>query len=78
MNSSLPIILSDVGGCFEIIDNNGYLVKNKVNQIKNAILSCIKDIDYLGRKSKDLFDEKFNLELAKNEYLDYYKEVLNH
>lgn len=76
MNSSLPIILSDVGGCFELIDNNGYLVKNEENDIKNAILSCIEDIDYLGRKSKNLFDEKFNLDLAKNEYLNYYKEVL--
>lgn len=75
MNSSLPIILSDVGGCFELIDNNGYIVKNEVNEIRNAILSCIKDIDFLGQKSKDLFDKKFNLELTKNQYLDYYKEI---
>lgn len=76
MNAGLPIILSNVGGCSELVNNNGYLVENDVNEIKDAILDCIKNIDFLGKKSKDLFNQKFNLELSKNEYLDYYKKVL--
>ena len=37
MSSELPIILSDVGGCFELIDENGILVKNNVNEMTQII-----------------------------------------
>ena len=39
MSSGLPIILSDVGGCFELINENGILVKNNVDEIKKAIIN---------------------------------------
>lgn len=75
MSSGLPIILSDVGGCFELVDKNGILVKNNINDIQKAISTCILNINKFGNNSKNLFDKKFNLELSKNEYLNYYKEI---
>ena len=76
MDASLPIILSNVGGCFELIEKNGILVENNVDMIKKAIEISIVNKDSFSKQSKLLFDKKFNLESSKREYLDYYKKVL--
>jgi glycosyltransferase involved in cell wall biosynthesis len=76
MSVGLPLILSDVGGCFELIDNNGVLVKNNIEVITKAIQTCILNINEFGNNSLILFNQKFNLELSKKEYLNYYQEVL--
>lgn len=76
MSLGLPIILSDVGGCSELIEENGVLVKNDVNEIKKAIETCILNRDKFAIQSKNLFNKNFNLEMSKKMYLDYYKEVL--
>ena len=77
MSSELPIILSDVGGCFELIDENGILVKNNINEIKNAIINTISNNNKFSEKSLKLFNNSYNLELNKNVYINYYKDVLN-
>ncbi|KAB7884546.1 glycosyltransferase [Poseidonibacter ostreae] len=77
MSSELPIILSDVGGCFELIDENGILVKNNINEIKNAIINTISNNNKFSEKSIELFNNSYNLELNKNVYINYYKDVLN-
>lgn len=77
MSSGMPLILSDVGGCSELISQNGILVNNNIDEISNAINSCIEKNDGFSKKSYELFENKFNLELNKNEYLDYYRKVLN-
>jgi len=77
MSSELPIILSDVGGCFELIDENGILVKNNINEIKNAIINTIKDREDFSKKSIELFNNTYNLELNKDIYINYYKDILN-
>jgi glycosyltransferase involved in cell wall biosynthesis len=76
MSAGLPVILSDVGGCFELINNNGVLVKNNIESIIKAINTCMLNIDEFGNNSKNLFNKKFNLGLSKKKYLDYYQEVL--
>jgi len=77
MSSGLPIILSDVGGCFELIDENGILVKNNVDEIKSAIINTISNKENFSKKSIKLFNNNYNLELNKDVYLDYYKDMLN-
>lgn len=77
MSSELPIILSDVGGCFELIDENGILVKNNINEIKNAIITTISNKNEFSEKSIELFNNGYNLELNKNVYVNYYKEIIN-
>ncbi|MGE4444822.1 MAG: glycosyltransferase [Candidatus Altimarinota bacterium] len=77
MSSGLPIILSDVGGCFELIDENGMLVKNNVDQIKNTIISAISNKNRFSTNSINLFNNKYNLELNKHVYMNYYKEILD-
>lgn len=77
MSSGMPIILSDVGGCFELIDENGILVKNDINLIKEAIIKCLLNKKIFSKNSIKLFDKMYNLELNKDIYIDYYKDVLN-
>lgn len=76
MSQGLPIILSDVGGCFELVDGNGVVVKNDVIEIKKAIKTCILNRNKFAIQSKKLFNKNFNLEVSKDIYLDYYKKVL--
>lgn len=77
MSSELPIVLSDVGGCFELIDENGILIKNNVDEIKNAIINTISNKNKFSTNSINLFNSKYNLELNKNIYISYYKDILN-
>lgn len=77
MSSGLPIILSDVGGCFELIQENGILVGNNVKEIKNAIINTIKNRESFSKKSIELFNDMYNLKLNKDIYISYYKDILN-
>ncbi|QKF58971.1 glycosyltransferase [Aliarcobacter lanthieri] len=77
MSSKLPIILSDVGGCFELIDENGILVKNDIDEINRAIVNCILNKKIFANNSIELFNNIYNLELNKHIYFDYYKEIIN-
>lgn len=77
MSLGMPLILSDVGGCYELIKNNGILVNNEIEEIKKAINVCIKNHEEFSKNSTRVFDEYFNLDLNKEEYLTYYQEVLN-
>ena len=63
MSSKLPVILSDVGGCFELIDENGVLVKNNVYEIKKAIINTIVNRERFSKKSIELFNNSFNISL---------------
>lgn len=76
MSVGLPVIISDVGGCSELIDNNGILVQNNIESINNAIKVCIENYNDFSSNSKKIFDCKFNLKKNKNEYIDYYERIL--
>ncbi len=78
MSAGLPIILSDVGGCSELIENNGVLVINDVECIQKAIEKCILNMNQYKEGSKILFNKKFNLNTFKYEFLNYYKAIINY
>lgn len=72
MSYGLPLILSNVGGCSELINDNGNLVENKFECIEKAILENIDKLKFRGLKSKILFNEKFNLNNNEYKYIEYY------
>jgi glycosyltransferase involved in cell wall biosynthesis len=76
MSCGLPLLLSDVGGCHELIENNGVLVKNQVEAIQNALSICVINREKFQAQSILLFNKKFNLSLHKEEYINYYNNVL--
>ena len=63
---SLPLILSDVPGCRECIDNNGILVKHKnPESLKQAMEEFINKpqlINTMGEKSLAICSRKFSIE----------------
>jgi glycosyltransferase involved in cell wall biosynthesis len=76
MSVGLPIILSDVGGCSELVNGNGQLVKNNIENIKKAIEKVFENKKPYGIRSKELFDKNYNLLLNKEEYIYFYKSLL--
>jgi glycosyltransferase involved in cell wall biosynthesis len=77
MSVGLPIVLSDVGGCYELIDKNGMLVINEADEIRKAIVNCLKNKEIMGQNSLSLFNQEYNLENSKSIYLNYYARTLN-
>jgi glycosyltransferase involved in cell wall biosynthesis len=76
MSSGMPIILSDVGGCFELIDGNGVLVENDIDKISKAIKVCILNQKEFSEKSSEIFNEMYNLDFNKQKYIKYYKNIV--
>lgn len=77
MSAGLPLILSNVGGCPELINGNGVLVENNVEAIKKAIDEVINNYEVFHKNSLKLYGESFNLNKTGNSYLDLYKKLLS-
>lgn len=67
--AGLPLILSDVGGCSELISNNGLLVDNSINSISNAIGTIFDDYNVFLKNAQKC-KTKFNIEQHKQLYID--------
>ncbi len=62
MRSSLPMILTDVGGNKELLDGNGFLIKPEANELYGALLKFMGSTEKqkeMSVKSRELFKEKF-------------------
>lgn len=77
MSAGLPLVLSNVGGCSELIKNNGSLVSNSPDSIKIGIVECINNMKNFSEQSLLFFDSSYNLYKMKNDYIFYYKGILN-
>lgn len=78
LRAKLPVILTDVGGCRELIKENGYLVKPQIEDITNAILDFGEDIPKqktMSSASFQLFKEKFTLNDMIKGYSQIIKEI---
>ena len=75
MSCGLPLILSNVGGCSELVRGNGSLVSNDVASIKAAILENILHQKERGILSIHLYNQKFNLNENSEEYICYYNSI---
>ena len=79
MKAKLPLILTDVGGCRELINGNGFLIKPELNELSNAIIEFGKDVERQKEMSKvsyQLFQQKFTLEKMLESYGKLIKELL--
>lgn len=58
-SASLPIILSNVGGCSEVVDQNGILIGNTAEELYSALNSIFSNYDSFyksAQKQKHKFD----------------------
>ncbi len=77
MSNGMPLLLSNVGGCNELIHNNGFLVENKKEEIVEKLKLINENISYYAINSAKLFEENFNLKNQVYKYEKLYKETLN-
>lgn len=80
LRNGLPIIISDVGGCRELIDGNGILIPpNNDESLKKAI-KCFTlrevNLDELSRKSRKLFEKDYSVERMVNQYCDLFNQII--
>lgn len=76
MSCGNSLVLSNVGGCSELILDNGVLVDNTSDSILKGITECIDKLDFYKAGSKKLFSKKFDLNSNKTMYFNYYNEYL--
>ena len=55
-SSGLPMILSNVGGCPELITENGIMVENKIEELRLAIINLIDNYDAYSKSAKNVAD----------------------
>ncbi|WP_145483242.1 glycosyltransferase, partial [Yersinia rohdei] len=58
-SASLPVILSNVGGCGEVIDQNGILIENTTEQLETALNTVFSNYDSFykaAQQQKNKFD----------------------
>lgn len=80
MSFGMPLILTDVGGCRELICENGFLINPKLEEVIEAINYYIDNSESIrihGNKSKALFKEKFSLEKMTDGYIGLVKDIMN-
>lgn len=76
MSCNLPLVLSNVGGCGELINNNGILVENNSDSISNGINKVITNLEFYSQGSTAHFNNSFNLHNKIFLYYELYNEVL--
>jgi glycosyltransferase involved in cell wall biosynthesis len=77
MSVGLPLVLSNVGGCAELIYNNGTLVDNNIKSITDGIKLVVNKTNYFSNNSIDVFNQNFNLNNVKMKYIDLYKKMVS-
>ena len=77
MSAGLPLILSNVGGCPELIKNNGVLVDNNIAAIVNAVKNISDNYINYQSGSIALYDASFNMNLVKKNYIQTYQQIIN-
>ena len=77
MSAGLPLILSNVGGCPELIKDNGVLVNNDIDSITKAIQEIKNNYTSCKQNTIAFYNSNFNLNNVKNKYMDLYKSLIN-
>lgn len=75
MSMSKPIITSNVPGCMELLNNNGYLCKPRdYNDLKDKMIkfNSLRTVEMkkMGEKSREIILEKYNVEKVNRQYLN--------
>lgn len=77
MSAGLPLVLSDVGGCSELISENGVLVENTAESIKLGIKRTLEKQELYSQNSSILFSKEFDLIQNKHIYINYFESVIS-
>lgn len=77
MSAGLPLILSNVGGCPELIKDNGILVENNLESIRNAVVKVKENYSHYQANSIAFYNSMFNLNNVKENYIALYKSMIN-
>ena len=76
----LPVIVSDICGNSELIDNNGYLIPRKnVKTLKEKIKFYYENRNELskqGQQSRKLYEQEFEGSVMSKRFFNLYKEIL--
>ena len=78
LRAKLPVVLTDVGGCRELIENNGYLVQPNIEEITDAVVDFGRDVEKQKRMSEAsyrLFKEKFTVDAMIKGHSEIIREV---
>lgn len=65
VSASLPIIISNVGGCAEIVDQNGILINNTTENLESALNTIFSNYDFFY-KSAQMQKSKFDINNVKD------------
>ena len=78
MGFGLPLLLSDVGGCQELVRfSNGFVVGDEINEIRTKLSEIIVNLPEMSRRSVELFQASYDLESCSKVYIDYYQRVIS-
>lgn len=77
MSAGLPLILSNVGGCPELINDNGVLVENTEVSIKKGVEEVLNNYNFFHQNSLKFYEENFNLNKTKESYLNLYRSLIS-
>lgn len=72
----LPVVVSNVGGCPELVDDCGVVVENTVEAIRAGIEDCRLNHPHYARQARNHFTRHFDLHHRTPEYLAFYKNLL--
>ena len=75
LSCGLPILISNVGGCPELVNNNGYLTNNTPTDILKGLQLIEENYTTFCLNSKKLFAEKFDLSVNYKKYINLYENV---
>ncbi|WP_276947864.1 glycosyltransferase family 4 protein [Acetatifactor muris] len=80
LRNGLPIIISDVGGCRELIRNNGVLIApDNQEQLEKAILRVCRDkraLEKMSMESRKLYEERYSLTSMFEKYISLINEIM--
>ena len=80
MRAKMPLVLTDVGGCRELIKGNGFLVNPTKEDITNAIIEYGKYVEKqkeMSKASYELFMQQYTVDSMIKGYANIIRETLD-
>lgn len=80
LRAGLPVICSDVGGCKELICDNGILIEPTLDQICDAIVYMLNNpekTNSMSLASLKLYENKFSIDAMVEGYSEIFKKINN-
>ncbi len=80
IRNGLPIIISDVGGCRELVESNGILLRpDDDSELKAAIISFVSrkvDLEAFSHQSRLLYEQQYTVKRMINQYCDLFNQII--